>query len=344
MATGSPLGASDDSIRERHQRYTSLPTEEESYPVNPSPSRAQSPEYNYTRSPPLSPSPSPNVPEASFSLGATLRKTGNLQLVKIVALLCLMMTIATVVVLFLIPESPAQIYLLQAMDWLGKIPEEWGAILLSVFYAAALVICFPGTPFNLAAGFLFGVWIGSIVSVVGCDIGACLSFFLGKTLGREWAQEKIVSNPKYELINRAVEKNGFLIIFLIRLSPVFPFGICNYLFGITNITFWKYWASTTLGLIPCTVAYTYLGSLMRNLTDIYSGDGEQEQQTILVVVALVLTIMGIVVITLVTKRTLSKAMEERKQEDSLLANEAGVPGGPVTLQDISRTTPPQHVV
>jgi len=197
-----------------------------------------------------------DIPPIPLSLPIT--KTGNAHLFKVVALLCLMMTIITLVVLFFIPDSPAQVYLLSLMEWLRQIPKTWGAILLSLLYAGALVFCLPGTPFNLAAGFLFDTWIGSVVNIIGCDLGACIAFFLGRTLGREWAQQKILANKKYELIDKAVEKNGFLIIFLIRLSPVFPFGICNYLFGITTVSFPFYWAATTLGLIPCTVAYTYL--------------------------------------------------------------------------------------
>jgi len=117
------------------------------------------------------------------------------------------------------------------------------------------------------------------------------------------------------LVNLAVEKNAWLIIFLVRLSPVFPFGICNYLFGVTKSKFWTYWSATTAGLIPCTMAYTYLGSLMRSISEIYSEDGvDGAQRTVIVSVALVTTIVGIIVITFVTKRSLEKAMKEQEIE------------------------------
>lgn len=95
---------------------------------------------------------------------------------------------------------------------------------------------------------------------------------------------EVSKNKKFSLVSLAVEKNAWLIIFLVRLSPVLPFGLCNYLFGVTKVKFMSYCTATTagmhsefcivseingiVGLIPCTVAYTYLGSLMRDLTDV----------------------------------------------------------------------------
>jgi len=222
-------------------------------------------------------------------------------------------TFIAVIICFMIPDSPAYEYLLDFMYWIKNIPILAGSITLTVIYAVSLVLCFPGTPFNLAAGFLFGIWLGSLVTVAGSDIGATLAFLLGRTLGRDWAQKQVLKHRKFELVNLAVEKNAWLIIFLIRLSPVFPFGICNYLFGVTKSNFWTYWSATTAGLIPCTVAYTYIGSLMRNLTDIYSeGSNTSEQQVYLVSGAVVITVIGIVVITLVTRNTLVKAMKEQE--------------------------------
>jgi len=240
---------------------------------------------------------------------------------KLGAIAFLFGVIVFIVIIFSIPDSAAQEYLLDLMFWLKNIPLIWGALTLTVIYAASLVFCFPGTPVNLAAGFLFGVWIGSFVTVVGCDIGATLSFLLGRTLGKDWAQQQVSKNKKFGLVNLAVEKNAWLIIFLVRLSPVFPFGICNYLFGVTKASFWTYWSATTAGLIPCTMAYTYLGSLMRNLSEIYSEGGvDTTQRTVIVSGAVIITAAGIVIITLVTKRTLEKAMKEQEQEMDDLSN------------------------
>jgi len=234
------------------------------------------------------------------------------QVAKFAAALILGGTLIAVIIFFMIPDSPAYEYMLDFMNWIKNIPIIAGSITLTIIYAVSLVLCFPGTPFNLAAGFLFGIWLGSVVTVVGSDLGASLAFLLGRTLGRDWAQRQVLKHRKFELVNLAVEKNAWLIIFLIRLSPVFPFGICNYLFGVTKSKFWTYWSATTAGLIPCTVAYTYIGSLMRSLTDIYNEGSNSSQQIFLVSGAVVITAIGIVVITLVTRNTLVKAMKEQE--------------------------------
>jgi len=241
------------------------------------------------------------------------------QKLKLAGSLVVVGLIIVVVILFLVPNSPAQAVLMQFLEWLQQIPQIWGSILMVIIYAVAMVFMFPGTPFNLAAGFLFGIWIGSLVTVIGCDIGAMLSFILGRTLAKDWAENMTKKSNKFKALSIAIEKNGFLIIFLIRLSPIVPFGLCNYLFGVTPVTVFMYWASTTLGLIPGTVAYTYLGSLMRSLTDIYTEGEKQDntQQTIMVIVASVVTVLVIVIVTVVTKRTLDKAMGPKDDSDEL---------------------------
>eukprot|EP01133_Synstelium_polycarpum_P015964 gene15964-18979_t len=103
-------------------------------------------------------------------------------------------------------------------------PSVGQAFMIMFIYSVSLIFCFPGTPINLAAGYLLGFSSGSIATVIGCDLGAVISFFLGRFLTREWAERKIKSSKKYSLLDNAVAKNGFLIIFLLRLSPVIPFG------------------------------------------------------------------------------------------------------------------------
>jgi len=239
----------------------------------------------------------------------------NTAKLKLVALTVLGTICLAVIILFLIPDSPAQEYLWEFMKWIGNINKIYGTLALTIIYAITMVFCFPGTPFNLAAGYMFGVWLGAAVTVVGCDLGATFAFLIGRTLGREWAQEQVAKNKKFSLVSLAVEKNAWLIIFLVRLSPVLPFGLCNYLFGVTKVKFSSYWTATTAGLIPCTVAYTYLGSLMRNLTDLYAEDGGDSSSTTLIAIAIVFTIVGITVITLVTKRTLDKTIKQQQEKE-----------------------------
>ncbi|EFA84155.1 hypothetical protein PPL_03229 [Heterostelium album PN500] len=235
----------------------------------------------------------------------------NRSKIKLISLILLGLCITVLFILLMVPDSPVQKVTISTMESIKKLPTFWGCLIITIVYAISLVFCFPGTPINLAAGYMFGVVAGSVATVVGCDLGAVLAFFVGRLLTREWAAEQIKNNKKYSQIDQAVEKNSLLIIFLLRLSPVIPFGICNYIFGATKVKFSKYWIATTAGLIPCTVAYTYLGSLMRSLADIYAeGSDETDGQLIFITVATIFTVVIIAVITFVTKRTLSKAMNE----------------------------------
>lgn len=240
-------------------------------------------------------------------------QTSKVKGIVIGALVTLMVV---VIVLFMIPDSAAQKKFMEMLTWISSINKVYGTITLTILYAIAILLCFPGTIFNLAAGFLFGIWIGAAVTIIGCDLGATLAFILGRTLGKDWAQSQVAKNKKFSLLSMAVENNAWLIIFLVRLSPVLPFGLCNYLFGVTKVKFSSYWTATTAGLIPCTVAYTYLGSLMKGITDIYNEEEEQGNSTLLIV-GIVLTIVGITVITLVTKRTLDKTIKQQQEKELL---------------------------
>jgi len=261
--------------------------------------------------------------------------------VKVVTLSVLCAIFVVVIILFLIPDSPAQKYLLDFMNWIQDIPKPYATVTLTIVYAIAMIFCFPGTPFNLAAGLLFGVWLGAAVTVVGCDLGATFAFLIGRTLGRDWAQEQVSKHKKFSLVSLAVEKNAWLIIFLVRLSPILPFGLCNYLFGVTKVKFSTYWTATTTGLIPCTVAYTYLGSLIKDLADIYSEEDGDGSSTTLIAVAIVVTILGITVITFVTKRTLDKTI---KQQQELELEKSGIYSAEKPILDNYENNNADHIV
>lgn len=75
-------------------------------------------------------------------------------------------------------------------------------------------------------------------------------------------------NPKFSSMDRAVEKEGFKLMLLLRLSPLFPFALSNYLYGASSIRFWPYFFGTLLGFAPGTFAYVYAGEIGKALTDV----------------------------------------------------------------------------
>eukprot|EP01088_Endostelium_zonatum_P005507 TRINITY_DN1719_c0_g2_i2.p1 TRINITY_DN1719_c0_g2~~TRINITY_DN1719_c0_g2_i2.p1 ORF type:complete len:301 (-),score=52.83 TRINITY_DN1719_c0_g2_i2:35-937(-) len=258
-----------------------------------------------------------------------------LSILKLAIIAILIIGIITILVFFFIPNSPLQTWLLQFLKWLETIRLIYRALLMTAVQTGAVMIILPGTPFNMACGFIFGKWVGSAISVVSTDIAAILSFFIGRYLARDWAERQVEKRPNFKAIDKAVDKHGWYIIFLIRVSPVFPFGLCNYLFGLTQVHFVKYWISSTIGLAPYTIAYTYLGSLMKDLADMFNddigddskGSGSHSEadddgalrQWIMIGIGAATTLLTVVVIGLVTRRSLKKAIAEVEEEERLKA-------------------------
>ncbi|EGC29310.1 hypothetical protein DICPUDRAFT_43022 [Dictyostelium purpureum] len=250
-----------------------------------------------------------------ISLNRNFKSIDAKKIIRLSLILVLSITILILFILLFIPNSPVNRVTLSFMEWIKQIPKGWGCILLTIIYAVSLVFCFPGTPINLAAGFLFGPYLGSVSTVLGCDIGAILAFFIGRNLTKDWTTSKMNENEKYSQINSAVSKNGLLIIFLLRLSPAIPFGICNYIFGATNVSFFNYWVGTTLGLLPFTILYTYLGSSFSDLSEVFNdslSDEEKSRKRFYGLMGITFSFILIVAITIITKRALNNAMVEKK--------------------------------
>jgi uncharacterized membrane protein YdjX (TVP38/TMEM64 family) len=139
-----------------------------------------------------------------------------------------------------------------------------GALAFIVLYAIAAVAFIPGSLLTLGAGFVYGVVQGSFYVFIGASLGAVLAFLVGRYLARDWVSRKIQQNSKFKAIDEAVGREGFKIVLLTRLSPVFPFNLLNYAFGITGVSLRDY-ALGCVGMLPGTVLYVYLGSLAGDL-------------------------------------------------------------------------------
>lgn len=138
-------------------------------------------------------------------------------------------------------------------------------------YLVAELLAVPATPLTLSAGYLFGLTKGVGVVLVAATIAASISFFIGKTFLRSWVETVLEENEKFAKIDKAIAKEGFKLLFLVRLSPIFPFALSNYLYGASAIDFGAYFWGTLLGFAPGTVAYVYTGMVGKALT---LGQGE----------------------------------------------------------------------
>jgi uncharacterized membrane protein YdjX (TVP38/TMEM64 family) len=146
-----------------------------------------------------------------------------------------------------------------------------GGALYAIVYIAGTALFFPGLPLTLGAGFLYGAIIGTLVVSPASVAGATLAFLIARYLARDWVTRRIKKYPQAAAIDRAIKKNGFKAVVLLRLQPVLPFNILNYALGLTSIRVRDYMLASWIGMFPATVLYVYLGSLMNDISDLLRG-------------------------------------------------------------------------
>jgi len=178
----------------------------------------------------------------------------------------------------------------------------WGAVLFALVYVIGTVLLAPGSLLTIAAGLVFGLGWGFPVIILGATVGAAAAFVCARYLVRDRVQSMIDQRPKLRAIDRAVAEEGWKIVLLMRLTPIVPFNIQNYFFGLTRVDFGHYLLATVIGIIPGTLLYLYVGAIGGALAAGDWGTG----QWVLFGLGLVATI---VVVVLVTKKAKEKLKE-----------------------------------
>jgi uncharacterized membrane protein YdjX (TVP38/TMEM64 family) len=135
-------------------------------------------------------------------------------------------------------------------------------------YIVATVLLMPGSILTLAAGFVFGLPLGVALVSVGSVLGASAAFFVGRFMARDWVSHRIADLPRFRALDSASRHDGFTIVLLARLSPLFPFNLLNYGLGITGVHFKHFLAASWIGMLPGTVLYVYIGSLASDVTEL----------------------------------------------------------------------------
>ena len=148
----------------------------------------------------------------------------------------------------------------------------WGPLAFIAIYIVATVALLPGSILTLGAGVVFGVVKGSICVFIGAMIGATAAFLVGRYVAGGWVSKKVEGNAYFQAVYDAIGQGGARLMFLIRLSPAFPFNLLNYAMGLTQISVKDYFVGTT-GILPGTIMYVYLGSLFGDLATLGSGEG-----------------------------------------------------------------------
>jgi len=138
---------------------------------------------------------------------------------------------------------------------------RWGAVFYPLLFAACNILLLPGGILSIGAGFFFGLWWGFFIVLLGNSIGAAVAFALSHWLGGRYLRARLSHSPMLEVLEKAVARDAWKIIFLCQLHPLFPTSLLNYLFGLTRIRFWPYMLWTAAGRAPGLFLYTYLGTL-----------------------------------------------------------------------------------
>src|SRR6266571_5369083 len=138
----------------------------------------------------------------------------------------------------------------------------WSAICYPILFALCNVLLLPGGLLSVGSGFFFGLWWGFSIVLLGNSIAAAISFALSRWLGQRWFSRKFAqSNSTLKILEPAVAREGWKIIFLSQLHPLFPTSLLNYIYGLTKIRFRTYMLWTSLGRAPGIFLYSYLGTL-----------------------------------------------------------------------------------
>ena len=195
--------------------------------------------------------------------------------------------------------------MLDILKWIESLGYIGGIAFIAT-YILSTVVFIPATILTLGAGVVFGVVWGSLYVFVGATLGAIAAFLIGRYLARDWIGKKIEGNQKFVAIDQAVAHSGFKIVLLTRLSPLFPFNLLNYAFGITGVSFKEY-ALASIGMLPATVMYVYIGSLAGDVARI--GSENQSTDTIKWIIRIV-GFVATVVVTVYATRLAQKAIAD----------------------------------
>jgi uncharacterized membrane protein YdjX (TVP38/TMEM64 family) len=194
----------------------------------------------------------------------------------------------------------------------------WGAIVFIGAYLVATVALVPGSLLTLGAGVLFGLVWGSLLVFLGATLGATAAFLVGRYGLRDWvAQRWIAGNDRFQAVDRAIAREGFKIVLLMRLSPLFPFNALNYMLGLTRVSLRDY-ILASVGMIPGTIAYVYIGASFRTLAALFAGSANRAKSPIEWLIfgaGLVATIAVTAVVTRTARAALDRATKDSISSD-----------------------------
>ncbi len=194
---------------------------------------------------------------------------------------------------------------LDAIRALG--PWAWAGYI--VVYVVATVAWVPGSILTLASGAIFGLWLGTALTLVGATLGATAAFLVSRYLARESIEQRLGDSPKLRAIDRALAREGPKLVFLIRLSPAVPFNALNYALGLTGVKLRAYMWTSFFGMAPGTFLYVYAGYAAGQVAGAMDTNPRGPGYWLLLTVGLIATIAVTVLVTRVARRAVEDATD-----------------------------------
>lgn len=224
-----------------------------------------------------------------------------------IAISLLLLVAIVTAFIFLPVEQKLKDFLLWIKEDLGP----FGPLALALAYIPLTIVAVPASVLTLGGGYLFGLPVGFVADSLGATLGATAAFLLGRTIGKSYVTSKIKHYPKFQAVSVAIQRSGFKIVLLLRVVPILPFNMLNYLLSVTPVRLGEYMLATWLGMMPITFALVYVGTTLKDLSDITHGWHEVSVfRWVLMMVGIALAVILIICVTRVAKSSLEKALAE----------------------------------
>ena len=213
------------------------------------------------------------------------------------------MVIVLATLAYFFPLVPA---LEHVSAWLGGLGVI-GAALFAVLIAASSLCLLPASPFIIAASAVFGFSLGLLTSAGGIILGASSGYLLSRLFLRKDLADQLKGRPTFKAIDQAIAEEGWKIVLLLRLCPI-PFGLANYLYGLTAIRFLPYLLTSFLGAVPGLILFSHLGSAGKaGLQALASGNlNKGVGEIVLLALSVAATVVLVVLLPRLARRVLEK--------------------------------------
>lgn len=209
----------------------------------------------------------------------------------------------------LLQVLPLDQWLLKMLLWVEGCG-YWGPAVFSLLYIPSCVLMFPDVLPNAAAGAIWGVGMGAVAVSFGRMFGSAMTFLLTRIIAGRWSERRIGADPRMAAVADAVQHQGFRIVLLLRLCPLFPAVMLNYTLGLTRISLPAYALATLIGMIPRTLLVAYIGSGTRSVVELADGaEANVIANPALYWGGLLLSLITVIIIAIKTRQILNEALQ-----------------------------------